>query len=51
MAFIVLHLKFKFKYFERRWTGNEASFLKSGKAKLKKIWKDVYKKEIVFQRP
>jgi hypothetical protein len=48
MASIVLHLKFKFKYFERRWTKNKARFLKLGKAKLKKIWKDVYKKEMVF---
>ncbi len=50
IAATVLNPKFKFKYFEEKWTGNEAHFIKSGKAKVKKIWEDVYKQETVVPR-
>jgi hypothetical protein len=48
MASIVLNPKFKFKYFEEKWTRNKASFVKTGKSKLKKIWDDIYKKEAMI---
>lgn len=51
MALVVLNPKFKFKYFEEKWTGNEAHFIKSGKADVRKIWEDMYKQETVIQRP
>jgi hypothetical protein len=51
MALVVLHLGFKFRYFENKWTGSKAHFIKSGKAKVRKIWEDKYKQETAVQRP
>ena len=45
MALVVLHLSFKFRYFENKWTSFKAYFIKSGKAKVRKIWEDKYKQE------
>ena len=50
MAFIVLNPKFKFKYFKEKQTRNKASFVKTRKSKLKKIWDNIYKKEAIIQR-
>jgi hypothetical protein len=46
----VLYPAYKFAYFKALWTGNEAGFIRISKAKLKKIWEDSYKKEVVLQR-
>jgi hypothetical protein len=37
MAATVLNPKFKFKYFEEKWTGSKANFIKIGKTKVRKI--------------
>jgi len=43
MAAVVLHPRFKWRYFEDTWKGTQASFVRSGKAKLKKLWEEEYK--------
>jgi hypothetical protein len=45
-----MHPGFKFRYFENKWTGSEAHYVKSGKAKVRKHWEN-YKQEAVAQRP
>lgn len=50
-AAVVLHPRFKWKYFEDHWTGNEARFVREGKTKLKKLWEQQYKSEPTTRQP
>jgi len=50
MASTVINPRFKMKYFEDKWIGNESNFLYTAKPKVKKFWKDVYKRENVIIR-
>jgi hAT family C-terminal dimerisation region len=51
MAAVVLHPRWKFQYFEDKWTSpGEAVHIKSGKAKVRKLWEEYYKKEVVLPR-
>jgi hypothetical protein len=45
MAALVLHPRWKWAYFQNKWTGSEARFVEPGKKKLKKLWETSYKKE------
>ena len=51
IASTVLNPKFKLKYFEDKWIGGESHFLRIAKAKVKKLWEDVYKRETTNIRP
>jgi hypothetical protein len=51
IASTVMNPRFKMKYFEDKWTGNESNFLRTAKPKVKKLWDDVYKRENVVIRP
>jgi hypothetical protein len=51
MALTVLNPRFKIKYFEDKWTGNESHFLRTVKLKVKKLWDEEYKRENVIIRP
>ena len=51
MAAVVLHPRFKWAYFDRTWTGNEASFVRAGKTKLKRLWDKTYKDESIALVP
>ncbi len=50
MAALVLHPRQKQVYFEREWTGSFARFVKSGKAKLKKLQEEDYKSDLLLNR-
>jgi hAT family C-terminal dimerisation region len=45
MAAVVLHPRFKWRYFEDNWKGSQKAFVTSGKAKFKKLWEDEYKSD------
>jgi hypothetical protein len=51
IASTVMNPRFKMKYFEDKWSGNESHFLRISKPKVKKLWEDVYKRETVIIRP
>jgi hypothetical protein len=44
MAAVVLHPRYKWRYFEDNWTGNQRSFLNTGKMKFKRLWEETYKR-------
>jgi hypothetical protein len=37
MATVVLHPRFKWRYFKEHWKGNQSQFVRTSKAKLKKL--------------
>jgi hypothetical protein len=49
MAALVLHPRWKWSFFEEHWTGGEARFVTAGRTKLKKLWEDQYKKQVVIR--
>ncbi|KAG4427235.1 hypothetical protein IFR05_017281, partial [Cadophora sp. M221] len=49
-ASLVLHPRWKWAYFENKWTGAEARFVREGKTKLKALWQSDYKSEPTVRR-
>jgi hypothetical protein len=49
MAAVVLHPRFKWKYFDDNWKGNQVPFVRAGKANLKRLWESKYKTDDVIQ--
>src|SRR6266536_1592951 len=50
MASLVLHPRWKWVYFEDKWTGSKARFVTTGKANLKRLWESTYKQEAIVSR-
>jgi hypothetical protein len=49
MAAVVLHPRFKWRYFDDNWKGNQVPFVRAGKANLKKLWESKYKTDDVIR--
>jgi hypothetical protein len=49
MASVVMHPRFKWRYFEDNWKGTQAAFIRPGKANLKKLWEERYKSDEVVR--
>jgi hypothetical protein len=49
MAAVVLHPRFKWKYFDDNWKGNQVPFVRAGKANLKRLWESKYKTDDVIR--
>lgn len=44
-ASLVLHPRWKWQYFEEKWTGTEKTYVVNGKKALKQLWEKEYKSE------
>ena len=49
-ASLVLHPRWKWAYFEEKWTGVEKTFVVDGKKALKQMWEKEYKSEVAIRQ-
>ena len=49
-ASLVLHPRWKWQYFEEKWTGLERAYVTNGKKALKQLWEKQYKSEPIIRQ-